>query len=359
MRRKARDAAEDAQSRTDFPAIAKAKARAAVNWRAIAGLGLFVIAAACATGAHPVKAILSGPRSGGSHGDGIEVTLHSMVGAVNAGDAKRYASLYASDAKVTINGGGVLEGRDAIEEYEVDLLRQFPGTRFAIYSVWQDGDEAVVRYGVNSPSADGRSSGHEGLLFYRLLPSGMIAAERRYLDSMTPMAQLGLLGALPARPIPTLPATMSVRSAEHSGAERANVALVMRSLEAMDRGDAGTFSSTLADDVVLDELSAPEAVKGRDRARSWLIARAQAVPDARNALASIVGVGDAVLAETVMTGTLNGTFGHTSASNKPFSVHRAWIFEIRAGALARVSAFMNGKELAEAVGQWPPRPAGR
>jgi hypothetical protein len=50
--------------------------------------------------------------------------------------------------------------------------------------------------------------GHEGLLFYRLHPSGLIEEERRYLDSLTPMAQLGLLGALPARPLPTLPTEM-------------------------------------------------------------------------------------------------------------------------------------------------------
>ena len=31
-------------------------------------------------------------------------------------------------------------------------------------------------------------------MFYRFDPTGLIVEERRYLDSLTPMAQLGLLG---------------------------------------------------------------------------------------------------------------------------------------------------------------------
>jgi uncharacterized protein (TIGR02246 family) len=73
--------------------------------------------------------------------------LNEMMNAVNAGDAKRYARLYAQDAVITIYGGGELKGRSAIEQYEVELLREFPGTRLAFYSVWQKGALAVVHYG--------------------------------------------------------------------------------------------------------------------------------------------------------------------------------------------------------------------
>jgi hypothetical protein len=42
------------------------------------------------------------------------------------------------------------------------------------------------------------------------------------------------------------------------------------------------------------------------------------------------------------------------ASSKPFAVHRATIVQVRDRKLSLISNFMNGKELAEAVGQWPP-----
>src|SRR6188508_1466596 len=97
--------------------------------------------------------------------------------------AAAYASRYAEDAVITIHGGDVLRGRSEIEAYEKDLLREFPGTRFALYDVWRKGPQAVVHYGVNGRTASGRAMGHEGLLFYQFDPSGLITDERRYLDS--------------------------------------------------------------------------------------------------------------------------------------------------------------------------------
>ena len=144
--------------------------------------------------------------------------------AVNAGDAKSYASLYAQDAVITIHGSGQLEGRGAIEQHEVELLREFPGVRLGFYAIWQTGPLAVVHYAVNGKARGGPSMGHEGLLFYRFHPSGLIEEERRYLDSLTPMAQLGLLGALPARGLPTLPTELKVNTARGSPDEEENVA---------------------------------------------------------------------------------------------------------------------------------------
>jgi len=130
----------------------------------------------------------------------VITVLNEMTRTVNAGDAAGYARLYAEDAAITIHGGGVLAGRAAIQAHEVELLSEFPGTRLAFYDVWQSGPLAVVHYAVNGPTGAGKPMGHEGLLFYRFLPSGLIAEERRYMDTLTPMAQLGALGPGPARP---------------------------------------------------------------------------------------------------------------------------------------------------------------
>lgn len=42
----------------------------------------------------------------------------------HAGDAR--AKLYAADARIVIFGGETLDGRAAIEHYEIELLAQFP-----------------------------------------------------------------------------------------------------------------------------------------------------------------------------------------------------------------------------------------
>jgi uncharacterized protein (TIGR02246 family) len=280
--------------------------------------------------------------------------LNEMVQAVNAGDAARYARLYAPDAVITMPGSGTLAGRAAIEHHERELLREFPGARLGFYDVWQKGPVAVVHYAVNGRTPAGQAMGHEGLLFYRFDPAGLIAEEHRYLDALTPMAQLGALGPVPTRPLPALPSAMQAHVATGSPREEANVALVKKTLAALDARDEAAFLAGIADDAVLDELAEPRPVVGKAGVKAWLQTWSAAVPDARSEIASILGIGDHVLVTTLVRGTLRGPLGRLAASNLPFAVHRAAIFEVSGGKIARIAAFMNGKELAQAVGQWPP-----
>jgi uncharacterized protein (TIGR02246 family) len=282
--------------------------------------------------------------------------LAEMVRAVNAGDAHAYASLYAPGAVITIHGGEVLRGRAAIEEYEVALLREFPGARLGFRDIWQRGDEAVVHYAVSGRTPGGQAMGHEGLLFYRFLSSGLIGEERRYLDSLTPMAQLGALGPVGTRALPEVAAAATVKTAagEPDAIRRGNAALVRAALASLDGNDRAGFLAALADDAVIDEMIEPEPFAGRDGVKRWLDRWTGAVSGAQSEIAALLAVDDAVLVETVLRGTLNGTLGPVSATAQPFSVHRALVVRIKDGKMARVTAFMNGKELAQAVGRWPP-----
>src|SRR5438093_11180833 len=85
--------------------------------------------------------------------------LREMVRAVNAGEADKYARLYAENAVITLPGTGELKGRQAIEEHEVELLRQFPGARLGFYDVWQEGPLVVVHYAVNGRTPAGQPMG--------------------------------------------------------------------------------------------------------------------------------------------------------------------------------------------------------
>jgi ketosteroid isomerase-like protein len=283
--------------------------------------------------------------------------LAKMARAVNAGDAHGYAMIYAPDAVITIQGGDALQGRAAIEAYEVGLLREYPGARLGFGSVWQKGMTAVVRYAVSGSAPGGKTMGHEGLLFYRFLPSGKIAEERRYLDSLTPMAQLGVLGAVPPRALPAIPDKPKghvAASAVATRMETLNVARVRATMAALDAKDEAAFLSAFADDVVLDEMIEPQAIAGMPAVKAWFQSRTAAVADGKTEIMTALGVGDAVLVEAVARGTLNGRLGPVSAAGKPFTVHQAAIVQLREGRIGRITTFMNGKELAQAVGRWPP-----
>lgn len=281
--------------------------------------------------------------------------LSEMVRAVNAGDAKAYARVHAPDAAITIYGSGALQGREAIEQYEVGLLRDFPEVRLAFPEVWQKGPLAVVHYVVAGRTPNGLAMGHEGLLFYRFLPSGLIAEERRYLDSLTPMAQLSAKARL-TRPVPTIPSDRHTIAAKGSAEEDRNVALVRDIVVPRAAAKGADLLSRLSEDAVLDEMIEPRPLVGKPAIKARLEAWRAAVPDARAEIVSILGAGDFVLVESVVRGTLTAPLGELSPSATPFAVHRAAVFEVKDGRIVRVVLFMNGKELAEAVRQWPPVP---
>lgn len=282
----------------------------------------------------------------------LVAVLMKMASAVNAGDAKGYAKLYQQDAVIHIIGTGDLSGRDAIERHEVDLIREFPGTRLAFYSAWRQGRVAVVRYAVNGQAAQGHPMGHEGLLFFRFDDAGLITDERRYLDALTPMAQLGALGSTRGRVPPVLPDRLEVTDAASN--PEAPV-IVRRLLRICDAHDAPAFAASLTEDVVIDELMLSEPFTRADGARQWLEMWARAVPDGKTEITNVISVGDAVLVEATTRGTLKGALGPLTGNDVPFSVHRAFVMEFAGQRLARLSAFMNAKELAEATGQWPLR----
>lgn len=286
--------------------------------------------------------------------DSQVVALKEIVRAVNAGDAKAYARVYAQDAVITIFGGDELKGRGAIEQYEVDLLRQFPGAVIAFETIWEKSPLAVVHYGVNGRTPAGRAMGHEGLLFYRFDASGLIAEERRYLDSLTPMGQLGVLGKVPARRPPSLQSEMDVHSVKNSPEERRNLKIVTDVYVALDSKREAEFLASFADNAVYDEMLDMEPYRGKQSIRGWFAGWIHAT-DANTRITSTLAAGDFVLVEAIVRGTLKGALGPLPSppTAKEFALHCAAIFELENGKILRVSSFMNGKELAESVGQWP------
>ena len=283
--------------------------------------------------------------------------LWEMLRAVNAGEAAAYARVYAEDAVITIHGTGVLSGRGAIEAHEVELLREFPGTQLAFYDFWQDGLAVVVHYGVNGRTPGGQAMGHEGLLFYRFDSAGLVKEERRYLDSATPMAQLGLLGAAPARPLPmlrTLPGTMQAHIKGTSPREEANAALVRTTFGALDARDEAGFLAGIAENGVLDDLSETSPSAGKTNVKGWFDRWTRAAAGARTEITTLAAIGEDVLVETIVRGRLQAPLGRLTPSDRPFALHRAAIVQMKDDRIAHLAVFMNTKELAQAVRQWPP-----
>jgi ketosteroid isomerase-like protein len=198
--------------------------------------------------------------------------------------------------------------------------------------------------------------GHEGLLFFQFDPSGLIEEEHRYLDSFTPMSQLGVLGPGPTRAPPTLPASLTVHVAGGTPEEKGNVAIVKAAFASLDAKDRSRFLSSLAPDTTLDDLTMSQPFVGTGGAETWFTNWTTAVPEARTEITAIIGIGEFVLIESLVHGTLAGPWGRVSASNTPFTIHRGAVAQLKDKRLTRLSLFSNSQELARVLGQWPPRP---
>jgi hypothetical protein len=274
--------------------------------------------------------------------------LTRMRDAVNRGDARGYADVYSADASITIFGANDLRGRDAIEKHERELLSQFPGTRFEFFDTWHGRDIVVAHYGVNWRGRSG-AMGHEGLLFFRFNVAGEIVSEERYLDSLTPMAQMGALPGSQPRALPVLPE----RAREHGGgasAERSNVEEVRRVLLAIDRRRPPPVDD-LAAATFIDELIFPEPFTGTDAGRLWL-RDIEGLADTRFDIRTMLGVGRHVLVAGIWHGRVVRRVGPAPPSERPFKVNRALIVELNERReIVLIRAFMNGRELAESVAQ--------
>ena len=91
--------------------------------------------------------------------------------------------------------------------------------------------------------------------------------------------------------------------------------------------------------------------------KAWFERWTRAVPGARTEIVTLAAIGDDVLVETVVRGGLQAPLGRLTPSDRPFAVHRAAIVQMTDDKIAHLSVFMNTKELAQAVGQWPPSAA--
>ena len=283
--------------------------------------------------------------------------LQSMRDAVNNADARRYASVYSTSATITIFGTTVLRGRAAIEKHEVDLLAQFPNARFEFLEMWLDDDHrrAVARYGINAETASKLSMGHEGLLFFTFNAAGEIEREHRYLDSLTPMAQLGLLGNTPRRPVPELARVPTVSHRPPAGRHPIPAAPPRERWAAVVEHRRAEISARLSGEVSVDELMLAERLDGLPGSQRWLDAIG-AFEDPTFDVTNALDFGSDVIVEGILHARVSRPFGVIQPSASRVAVHRAVIVSYDAnGRIKGIRAFMNGRELAEAAGQWPLR----
>jgi len=232
--------------------------------------------------------------------------------AMNGHDAKRYSELFATDATVDEYGLGEAKSRDAIAAGFQGALNAFPDYKIGASRIFVKNDLLVQEWiitGTNRGEFNGAKPtnnviGIRGASVLTFTPEGLIQTERRYFDTGTVVAQLGLTNAA-APPIAALPS----RDPEWHIAK-----------------------GTPAEDKL---VAVTNAIKGAFEQKTEAD-----FPDAKFSSTVVFGVDDVVVSEVQVTAIRAG---------KPFTMHGLDIMVVKDGKpeLELTSSYSNSFEMIE------------
>jgi len=163
------------------------------------------------------------------------------------------------------------------------------------------------------------------------------------------LGQLGIASDLPARsPIEKgWAGAPIVLVAKDDPAERANIDLITKQMDAFNAGKTADMAALWTDDVVESDQGADKDHKGTAEVENDLKALLAAFPDAKATNTYVFASGDYVVAEGRLTGTHKGPFGTLKATQRQVDVGYADLYKVKNGKIAEMWRFRDSHALIE------------
>lgn len=283
-----------------------------------------------------------------------KAALVAALDGLNSHDPKKFASVYAEDAVISVAGLNEVNGRAKIEENMTEWFEVFSKAKLGFSRVWVKGDTMVLEWVINGThrgelfgvKGTEQPIGHFGLSIVKFNQDGKVASEHRYGELGTVMTQVG--GKAKPRPIPEIPKGPETILAK--GDEEKNLAVAKSALTALENKKDADFTSALTDDIEHDGMFHLETTKGKAEATKFFKSFTTAFPDAKFEVNSALAIGDYVIAESMLKATHKGPLGTIAATKKPVAIHLADVFKIKDGKIARVWTYQNSLELQHQLG---------
>lgn len=279
-----------------------------------------------------------------------EATQTALI-ALNGHDAKKFASVYAENAEISVPGLNDVTGRAGVEANMTEWFQTFSKVKLGFRRVWMKDKVVVLEWviqGTHSGELFGvkgkdNAIGHVGLSIVTFNDDGKVQSEHRYGDLGTVAAQLGLTKDK-AEAIPSVPETTDVFKSKPE-ADAKSEAAAKTALSAMEKKNPADLDAVTQDDIEYEGLITKSTVKGRADLKKTFGAFYKAFPDAKMTPSLVLGVGDFAVVEYLMAGTQQGPIGSIKATKKPVSLHAVDIMQFKDGKVSRVWTFRNSAEL--------------
>ncbi len=273
--------------------------------------------------------------------------------ALNAHDSKKLAALYGAGAKV-VTWGFPAAGPAANAQR---LFDAFPDMTVAVSRAWSNDNVLIAAWVMNGTQtgqflgfpATKKAIGYESLVITTFNEDGFVVSQHDYWDPITVLQQTGAMAG-PGRPIPALPRATEWHFARGDAAETENLAVVARGYEAFARRHTDEYLDLFTDDAVYDDVTTPEASRGKESLRTSFETTMKMFPDVKIQTGNAWSIAEFAVVEEEITGSQNAAVGPLPASTKGFDVHEVKVFELRRGKIARRTVYGNTVELLRELG---------
>ncbi|HEY1957589.1 MAG TPA: nuclear transport factor 2 family protein [Polyangiaceae bacterium] len=302
--------------------------------------------------------------------DLIKKTMADFDAGVAAHDAAKAASAYAADVQFVQPGpmGWHTSGKDDVQKNLDILFKAFPDLKIVATRSFLKGNEMAVEgvmAGTNTGEfmghpATGKKIGHRFLSVLTFNDDGLIKTEHLYHDHATMMSHLGHGDAkLKFRNVEAIPTTAMEQISDTDNAREAkNTDAVKAWLATWEKKDDKAYTAALADDVTKANYMHPADIKGKDAAKKAFDELHKTFPDVKLTPTNVLALGDWVVVEVEMSGTMKGDLGSVKSTGKPGTVHLGEVIRFnKDGKIAWASRFGSRAEWATAFGIPPKMPA--
>lgn len=295
--------------------------------------------------------------------DLIKKTLADFDAAYAAHDAAKAAAAYAADATFTqpTHLGFHEHKKDEIQKNLEALFKGFPDVKLTPTREYMKGNTVVIE-GVMTgthtgeymgKAATGKKFGQRYLAVLWFNDAGLIEKEHMYRDHA---AMLGHLGhgdpKLKLRNVEAIPTVaLEQVSAGDNAVEAKNTETVKAFLASFEKKDDKAYVAALADDITHADYTRPEDAKGKDAAKKAFGELLGTFPDLKMTPTSLTAVGDHVIAEVEMSGTMKGDLGSVKSSGKSGTAHIVDVFRFnKDGKISWAGRWGSRAEFAAAFG---------
>ncbi|HEX7666787.1 MAG TPA: ester cyclase [Polyangiaceae bacterium] len=284
----------------------------------------------------------------------------TILDAMNARDAAKYASVYSDDVQYNVAGMPPTNGKADLVKGTQMFFDQFKDLKFWITRTWTSNDMVVTEWGWTGTDTGGmmgkpatnKAAGSLGVTIAWFTPDGQIKKENRYSDFGTIAAQLGMAGKMKAKPVPTAASSIEAHVAKGTPDEAKLNDWAKTQYAAMDAKKEADWLATMDDNADFWDSAAPteKPMKGKAEAKKFFGMWTKAFPDAATTIVTSTPVEDFVIVETEMKGTQKGALGPIAASKKPVDLHAVDIYQVKDGKMIHGWGYSNGMELMMQIG---------